>query len=115
MDEIIGRFKTPGGLSVRVSVQALKHALEGHPEVTAEKIEQALQKPLEVRASRHSSKACLFYSFEYFDEFGVRVFFCVVVEVLAPGEGNMVTAYETEKLKKGETLYKSPIKKRGKL
>jgi len=74
--------------------------------VTIERIRNALKDPLKVIESKHSKRACLFYSVEFKDEkTGEPLYFCAVVAVLGDGKGKLETAYETTYIKKGTVLF----------
>lgn len=95
-----------GGLRIQVWHEDFQHALEGHPEVTIERVRGALKAPFKVVESKHSKRACLFYSLEFRDEATDEArYFCVVVGVLGDGKGKMETAYETTYVKKGKVLF----------
>ena len=108
MDEavLIAEIVTEHGLKIEIWDVDFQHALEGHPEVTIERIKSSLEKPIKVVQSKKSNRACLFYNLEIEDhpEFG-KIYFCVVVGVLGDGKGKMETAYETTCVKTGTVLY----------
>ena len=94
-----------GGLLIEIWDVDFKHALDGHSEVTIERIRKALIEPVKVVQSQWSKTACLFYNLEIKDDpdFG-NIFFCVVVGVTGQGKGKMETAYETTVTKNGTVL-----------
>jgi hypothetical protein len=95
-----------GGLKIQIWQDDFQHALDGHPEVTLDRVKIALQSPLAVIESKHSKNACLFYTLEGVDEkTKERTYFCVVVAVLGGGVGKMETAYETTYMKSGKVLH----------
>jgi len=95
-----------GGLKVEIWTSDFQHALEGHPEVTLDRIRQALESPGQVIESQKSNRVCLFYSIGVKDrEFGL-IYFCVVVGVVRAGKGKLETAYETSYIKNGKVLFK---------
>ena len=95
-----------GGLKIQVWHDDFQHALDGHPEVTLERVKNALKKPHSVIESKHSRNACLFYTIECVDEYSnEKIYFCVVVAVLGSGIGKMETAYETTYMKSGKVLH----------
>lgn len=95
-----------GGLKIQIWNVDYQHALAGHPEVSIERIKEALMKPVKVIKSQHSERVCLFYNLEIKDDpvFG-NIYFCVVVGVMGNGVGKMETAYETTYIKKGQPLF----------
>lgn len=109
---LIEVVKTQLGIEIEVWDVDFQHALDGHPEVTIERIRSSLEKPLRVVKSKKSNRACLFYNLEIEDDpvFG-KVYFCVVVGVLGSGKGKMETAYETTYMKSGEILFDKESKK----
>jgi hypothetical protein len=104
--KLIETVKTKNGLKIEIWDVDFQHALEGHPEVTLDRIKAALNDPLKVIQSKRSNRACLFYKLdiENHPDFG-KIYFCVVVGVLGQGKGKMETAYETTYLKSGTVLY----------
>lgn len=112
---LIEEVETEQGLKIQIWDVDFQHALEGHPEVTIERIKKALMKPLLVVQSKKSSRVCLFYNLEIENdaEFGV-IYFCVVVGVLGDGKGKMETAYETTYTKTGKILFDKSIESGGK-
>lgn len=112
---LIEEIETEQGLKIQIWDVDFQHALDGHPEVTIERIRKSLKKPIKVVQSKRSNRACLFYTLEIENhpEFGM-IYFCVVVGVIGDGKGKMETAYETTYIKKGNVLYESPKKDGGK-
>lgn len=104
--KLIGTVKTKDGLIIEIWDIDFQHALEGHPEVTLERIKATLNDPLKVVRSKKSNRVCLFYKLEIEDrpDFG-KIYFCVVVGVLGKGKGKLETAYETTVIKSVTTLY----------
>jgi hypothetical protein len=103
--KLIVEIETDQGLKIQIWDVDFQHALEGHPEVTIERIKNTVKNPIKVVQSKRNNGACLFYNFEMDDpEFG-KVYFCVVVGVLGDGKGKMETAYETTFIKKGTVLF----------
>ncbi len=66
-------------------------------------IERVLQAPLEVGVSRSDDSVRLFYEFYAETRVGGK-WLCVVVKYL-PDDAFVVTAYLTDKLKAGETVW----------
>lgn len=94
-----------GGLKVEIWTSDFQHALEGHPEVTLDRIRDALRKPGQIVQSKKSARACLFYSMGVKDTtFGI-IYFCVVVGVTGGGKGKLETAYEADFIKNGTVLF----------
>jgi hypothetical protein len=69
----------------------------------AQEIERVLQSPTEVRVSRSDDTVRLFYEFYVKTMVGGK-WLCVVVKY-APEDAFMVTAYLTDQLKAGETIW----------
>lgn len=109
--KLIAEVETNQGLKIQIWDVDFQHALEGHPEVTIERIKNSLKDPLKVVQSKKSNRACLFYNLEIEEdpEFG-KIYFCVVVGVLGDGKGKMETAYETTFVKTGKVLFEKPEK-----
>jgi len=105
-EALIGIVDSIGGLKIEIWRDDFQHALEGHPEVSLEKIRKTLVNPIKVIKSKHNNKVCLFYALEVNNSplFGT-LYFCVVVSVLGNGFGKLDTAYETDYIKSGEILY----------
>ena len=105
-NELIEEVVAVGGLKIQIWRADLQHALDGHPEVTLDRVRVALRDPLKVIKSKTSHRVCLFYAFESQDEqSGERIYFCTVVGVIRDGIGKMETAYETTYIKTGEVLF----------
>lgn len=104
--QLIDVVTTDQDLKIEIWDVDFQHALEGHPEVTIERIRNALKNPVQVVQSKKSNRVCLFYSLEIENdpEFG-KVYFCVVVGVLGTGKGKMETAYEANYMKNGTILF----------
>ncbi len=104
--KLIEEVDAVGDLKIQIWDVDYQHALDGHPEVSIERIKEALKNPIRIIKSQHSARACLFYKLEIKDDpqFG-NIYFCVVVGVLGQGLGKMETAYETTYIKKGEVLF----------
>ena len=92
------------GRSVRLTDERVAHALQ-HQEMAgmAQEIERVLQFPTEVRVSRSDETVRLFYEFYAKTMVGGK-WLCVVVKY-APEDAFMVTAYLTDQLKAGETIW----------
>lgn len=91
----------PNGVKIRTTeaywkkIITLKHPSMQNEE---EKVKLALARPEEIRQSRKNKDILLYYrNFESF-------YVCVVVKV-TNGEGFIVTAYKTEKIKEGEIIW----------
>ena len=50
-----------GQLEIEIWSDDFQHAIDGHPEVTIEKVKGALKNPSRVLRSKGSSNTCLFY------------------------------------------------------
>ena len=92
------------GRSVRLTDERGAHILQHQEmaEMEAE-IERVLQTPAEARMSRSDDSVQLFYEF-YAQTLVGGKWFCVVVKY-PPDDAFVVTAYLTDQLKAGETLW----------
>lgn len=102
---LIDKVSTIGGLDIEIWTDDLQHAIDGHPEVTLDKVKNTLKDPSKVIQSKSSTNACLFYSVELKMSDTEILFFCVVVAVAGSGRGKMVTAYDADFIKTGIELY----------
>ena len=92
------------GRSVRLTDERIAHILQ-HPELAGmeEEISRVVQAPVEVRISRSDETVQLFY--EYYARMRVGgKWLCVVVKY-PRDNAFVVTAYLTDQLKPGETLW----------
>ncbi|MEM3608933.1 MAG: hypothetical protein QXV87_01120 [Candidatus Bathyarchaeia archaeon] len=82
-----------------------RHVLE-HPEMQnqLDKVKETVENPDEVRESSRMSSTWLFYKF-YIKSPVTKKYLLVVVKVL-DGEGFIVTAFFTNKVKKGGLIWK---------
>jgi hypothetical protein len=94
-----------GKLVIEIWADDLRHAIEGHPEVTIDRVKETLKDPSKVIQSKSSASTCLFYSFEVRISELEAVYFCVVVAVIGAGQGKMITAYEADFMKTGKELF----------
>lgn len=99
-----------GQLKIEIWSDDLEHAIDGHPEVTIEKVKETLKDPAKVVQSKTSGNACLFYSFEIKISDTESIYFCVVVTVQASGLGRMITAYDADFIKTGNVLFLKEVK-----
>jgi hypothetical protein len=92
------------GRSVRLTDERLAHIQE-HPEMAGieEKIEQTLKAPERVIESLSDTEALLYYRFYFGTPVGGK-FLCVVVKV-GEREAFVLTAYLTDRVKKGRQLW----------
>jgi len=92
------------GNEVRLTDERLAHILE-HAEMLGMEgeIEQVVQAPAEVRASRLDESVKLFYQFYARTRFGGK-WLCVVVKYV-PNYAFVITAYLTDTVKAGESLW----------
>lgn len=104
-NNLIEKVSTVGGLEIEIWTDDLQHAIDGHPEVTIDKVRGTLKDPSKVIQSKSSTNSCLFYSVEIKISDSESLFFCVVVAVTGSGRGKMVTAYDTDFMKTGAELY----------
>ena len=94
------------GKEVRLTEERLAHILN-HPEMTGmeAKIAEALRHPQLVRKSRSDESVSLSYRFYTQTDIGDK-WLCVVVKYLQD-DAFVITAYFTNKPKKGEDLWQS--------
>lgn len=92
------------GRSVRLTNERIAHVLQ-HQEMAgmAQEIERVLQAPTEVRMSRSDQAVRLFYEFYARTMVGGK-WLCVVVKY-GPEDAFVVTAYLTDQLKTGATIW----------
>ncbi len=92
------------GRDVRLTDERLAHILE-HEEMAGmgNEIERALQAPAEVHVSRSDENVKLFYEFCAETRVGGK-WLCLVVKYL-PDDAFVVTAYLTDTIKAGETVW----------
>jgi len=92
------------GRSVRLTDERLAHILQ-HQELAGmeEAISRALQTPIEVRVSRSDETVQLFYEYYAKTRVGGK-WLCVVVKYPAE-DAFVVTAYLTDQLKPGESVW----------
>lgn len=100
-----------GGLKIEIWSEDFEHAVSGHPEVTLKKVKDALKDPSRVVQSKSSANTCLFYSVEIKVTESESLYFCVVVGVKTSGAGKLITAYDTDYIKTGKTLFLKGDKK----
>jgi hypothetical protein len=95
------------GHLIRLTDERLAHILE-HVEMAGMdgEVGRVLQSPTEVRVSRADDNVKLFYEFYDQTQVGGK-WLCVVVKYL-PDDGFVITAYLTDTIKAGETVW--PIK-----
>jgi hypothetical protein len=92
------------GRSVRLTDERTAHILQHQEMADMEaEIERVLRSPAEVRVSRSDDTVQLFYEF-YAQTLVGGKWLCVVVKY-PPGDGFVVTAYLTNQLKAGETIW----------
>lgn len=92
------------GLAIRLTDERLAHILE-HPEMVelAEKIEETLLEPDQVTESFSDATAKLYYRFYVKTLVGGK-FLCVVVKTV-DADAFVLTAYLTDKIKKGRSIW----------
>ncbi len=97
-------FRDYEGRAIRLTDERLAHILE-HPEMAELElqIEATLVKPQSVIQSASDDEAQLYYRFYTGTKIGDK-FLCMVVKVL-PDDAFVVTAYLTDKVKRGERLW----------
>lgn len=99
-----------GKLQIEIWSEDLDHAINGHPEVTIDKVRETLKDPSKVIQSKSDNSRCLFYSVEIKVSDTESIFFCVVVGVKGPGKGKMITAYDADFMKTGKQLFSKEVK-----
>ncbi len=101
----MNRFEiiTPLNFSVRTSEEYWLKLIEKHPDILDLEIEikQALKNPSEIRRSSRDSKILLFYLI-----LKERRWVVGVVKRLN-GDGFLITAYQTDAIKEGESIWPS--------
>jgi hypothetical protein len=93
---------TPLGVRIRTTASHWARIItDKHPIMAGkdELVKQTLRQPLEIRRSRSDSGVYLHYKSES------PYFICVVVRHLN-GEGFIITTYRTDKIKRGELIWK---------
>lgn len=92
------------GRSVRLTEERIAHVLQ-HQEMAgmAQEIERVLQSPTEVRISRVDQAVRLFYEFYAKTMVGGK-WLCVVVKYNS-NDAFVVTAYLTDQIKAGDTIW----------
>ena len=92
------------GNDVRLTDERLAHILQ-HTEMAGmeAEIERVLEAPAEVRVSRSDESVSLFYKYYSRTRVGGK-WLCAVVKY-TQGEAFVVTAYLTDRLKAGETIW----------
>jgi hypothetical protein len=87
------------GITFILTVDASRHIEERHPEITIEVIHSCLKNPDEVRQSLSRNN-----SFLYYKQLNEKRFHCLVT-VIFVDEHYISTAYTTDKIKKGKSVY----------
>jgi hypothetical protein len=90
------------GKHIRTTKRHWDYIVGKHDSVAGleEQVKETLRNPLYVRLSKEDERIHLYYASYN------RYFLCVVCRHLN-GEGFIITAYLTDKIKKGETLYEA--------
>lgn len=93
------------GRKVRLTTERRQRILKHHPEMKGwvDKIGSVLVRPEQVVRSRSDPEAELFYTWQTRTRVGPK-YLCVVV-VVRKNEAFVLTAYLTDGIKKGETLW----------
>jgi len=93
------------GKVVSLDVNRWKHVLS-HPEMKNQRyrIKESLVNPDEIRESERSPQIWLFY--KLYAKTPVTQKFMLVVVQVKDGEGFIVTAFFTDKIKKGDIIWK---------
>jgi hypothetical protein len=92
---------TPLGFTVRTSESYWQRVIVKHPDIEAleDVVQQALASPDEIRRSNRDSQVLLFYLAR-----GDRRW-VVAVSRRLNGDGFLITTYQTDAIKEGETLW----------
>jgi hypothetical protein len=100
MNKYLFEVSTPIQCSIHTTREYWEKLLVKHPELKnkLENVKEALQNPLEIRKSKKDEMIFLFY----LDD--VKYWLCVVVKKNEL-EGFLVTAYITDSIKEGETIW----------
>ena len=91
---------TPLGFKVRTSPDYWQKIILKHPDLAGhlESVKQALSNPDEIRRSSRDAQVLLFY-------LAGEHRWVVAVARLADSEGYLITAYQTDAIKEGETIW----------
>lgn len=103
-DDILFEVDTPLGFRVRTTLQYWNSVItEKHETLRGREsdVARALSAPIEIRRSRRDLDVFLFYRVERPGRW-----LCVVAKRLN-GEGFMITAYPTDAIKEGETVWRN--------
>lgn len=95
-------IQTPLGVSVRTTKEYWQTiTTTKHPSIAryVEKVKDALESPDEIRRSRQDPRVHLYYR-----NIG-KLFICVVADHIDQGQGYIITAYLTDRIKEGERIY----------
>jgi hypothetical protein len=94
------------GRSVRLTDERLEHIEGDHPEMANQlsRIMETLSEPEKIVRSRTDPEVELFYRFYELTSVTSK-FLCVVVKVL-PYHNFIITAYYTDRVKRGDVLWK---------
>jgi hypothetical protein len=92
---------------IRFSMERQQHIERDHPEMIAqhEKIKETLLSPYQIMQSRTDDAVELFYR-DYQNTPVTRKYLCVVVKI-SPDDAFIITAFFTDTVKKGQTLWRS--------
>jgi len=98
-------FKAKLDKTISLDKKRLEHILE-HPEMKNQlnKIKETLEFPDEIRESLYDKSSWLFYRF--YEKTIVTNKYMLVVTKILNKEGFIVTAFYTDKIKKGEVIWK---------
>jgi len=91
---------TPSGFTVRTSPQYWEKIIRKHPDLAEclDAVKKALQSPDEIRRSSRDERILLFY-------LAIPRRWLVAVARRLNGGGFLVTAYQTDAIKEGETIW----------
>lgn len=94
-------INTPLGFTVRTSEQYWQRVIIKHPDIAEleESVQLALAAPDEIRRSSRDAEILLFYRLRQEERW------IVAVTRRLNGDGFLITAYQTDAIKEGETVW----------
>jgi molybdopterin synthase catalytic subunit len=93
------------GQQIRLTNEIINNIKNKHPELSAQidSIEEALLNPHKVVKSKKDSSVQLYYRYDYYLIIENK-YLCVVVKIVE-NDAFIITAYFTDKIKKGEVIW----------
>ena len=98
---ILFEIRTPLGVKIRITEDYWNYLIEvKHPVMKGKEdlVQEILTNPDEIRRSTIDENVCLYYK-------RIERLYCVVTKGI-DGEGFIITAYPTDKIKEGRTIWK---------